>query len=42
MSLAEVIQWQAQYAISEGSQVVYNRQMQAQVDKAEQAKILNG
>jgi hypothetical protein len=42
MSLTEVIQWQAQYAISEGSQIVYNRHMQAEVDKAEQAKILNG
>jgi hypothetical protein len=42
MSLAEAIQWQAQYAISEGSQIVYNRYTQARIDKAERAKILNG
>jgi hypothetical protein len=41
MSLVEVIQWQAQYAIAEGSEVVINRRTQAEIEKQEQLKILN-
>ena len=41
MSLAEVMQWQAQYAIAEGSEIVLNRYTQAEVARREQLKILN-
>jgi hypothetical protein len=41
MSIAEVIQWQAQYAIAEGMEIVYNAVSQSRRDKAEQWKILN-
>jgi hypothetical protein len=41
MSLVEAIQWQAQYAIAEGSEIVLNRRTQAELDKREQLKILN-
>jgi hypothetical protein len=41
MSLAEIIQWQAQYAIAEGAEVVLNRRTQAELDKQEQLKILS-
>ena len=42
MSLAEVMQWQAQYAISEGAgQIVLNRRTQSELEKKERLKILN-
>jgi hypothetical protein len=42
MSLAEVIQWQAQYAIAEASgEIVLNRRTQADLEKRERLKILN-
>jgi hypothetical protein len=42
MSLAEVMQWQAQYAIAEGSgEIVLNRRTQAEFEKRERLKILN-
>jgi len=41
MSLAEVLQWQAQYAIAEGSEIVLNRHRQTELEKKERVKILN-
>jgi hypothetical protein len=42
MSLAEVMQWQAQYAIAEGSgEIVLNRRTQSELEKRERLKILN-
>jgi len=41
MSLVEVMQWQAQYAIAEGSEIVLNSHTQAEIAKREQLKILN-
>jgi hypothetical protein len=42
MSLAEVMQWQAQYAIAEGAgEIVLNRHTQAECEKRERLKILS-